>query len=279
MGGTDRRSFLLLAAASGGGLLIGLRAAAEDGRSVGQPAATELHPLIQIAPDGHVTLYAKNPEIGQGVRTSLPMVLAEELEVDWDQVTVTQAPLDARVENQLAGGSLSLLLGFKPLSEAGAAARMMLVAAAAARWRVDPSACVARSGRVLGPDGQSFRYGDLAAEAARQPVPAEIPLKSREDYRILGTPRGDVDTPRIVRGEPLYALDVEVPGALTAVVARAPRWGARLESVDAEAARRIRGVVDVVVLDPEAAGGRLIEPNMPGIRHGVAVLAANAWSA
>jgi len=88
-----------------------------------------------------------------------------------------------------------------------------------------------------------------------------------------------VDAQRIVRGEPLYALDVEVPGALTAVVARAPRWGARLERVGAEAARRIRGVVDVVVLDPEAAGGRLIEPNMPGIRHGVAVLAANAWSA
>lgn len=279
MGGLDRRTFLLMAAASGGGLMIGWRAHGEDRRSVGQPAATELHPLIHIAPDNRITLFAKNPEIGQGVRTSLPMVVAEELEVDWDQVEVAQAPLDARLENQFAGGSLSLLLGFKSLSEAGAAARMMLIAAAAARWQVDPSACVARSGRVIGPGDRSLTYGELAAEAARQPLPAEIPLKSRADYRIIGTPRGDVDAPRIVRGEALYAIDVEVPGALTAVIARAPHWGARLKSVNAEAARRIRGVVDVVVLDPDAAGGRLIAPNMPGIRPGVAVLASDGWSA
>jgi isoquinoline 1-oxidoreductase subunit beta len=279
MGGLNRRSFLLMAAASGGGLIIGFRVAAEDRRQPALSSATELHPLIHIAPDERITLFAKNPEIGQGVRTSLPMVLAEELEVDWEQIEVAQAPLDSRLENQFAGGSLSLLLGFKPLSEAGAAARIMLVAAAAARWQVDPSMCIARSGRVRGPDDQSLTYGELAAEAARQPVPAEIPLKSREQYRIVGTPRGDVDASRIVRGEATYAIDVEVPGALTAVIARAPRWGARLKSVNARAARRIRGVVEVVALDPETAGGRLIEPNMPGIRPGVAVLATDAWSA
>jgi isoquinoline 1-oxidoreductase beta subunit len=279
VGGLNRRSFLLLAAASGGGLIVGFRVAAGDRRSPAPRLATELHPLIHIASDNRITLFAKNPEIGQGVRTSLPMVLAEELEVDWDQVTIAQAPLDARLENQFAGGSLSLLLGFKSLSEAGAAARMMLVAAAADRWQVEPSACVARSGRVRGPDGQSLSYGELAAEAARQQIPKEIPLKLPEDYRIIGTPRGDVDAPGIVRGEPIYAIDVEVPGALTAVIARAPRWGARLKSVNAEKARRIPGVADVIVLDPEAAGGRLIAPNMPGIRPGVAVLATDTWSA
>ncbi|HSF77550.1 MAG TPA: molybdopterin cofactor-binding domain-containing protein, partial [Steroidobacteraceae bacterium] len=150
MQGLDRRTFLMLAVASGGSLVIGFRGAAADGQAEGQAIATELHPLIRIAPDNRVTIFAKNPEIGQGARTSLPMVVAEELEVDWEQVEVIQAPLDARLDNQFAGGSLGLLFGFKPLSEAGAAARMMLVAAAAARWQVEPAACLARSGRVLG---------------------------------------------------------------------------------------------------------------------------------
>jgi len=277
--GLDRRTFLMLAVASGGGLVIGFRGAAADGQAEGQAVATELHPLIRIAPDNRITIFAKNPEIGQGVRTSLPMVVAEELEVDWEQVEVIQAPLDARLDNQFAGGSLGLLFGFKPLSEAGAAARMMLVAAAAARWQVEPAACLARSGRVLGPGDRSLSYGELAAEAARLPVPVDIPLKSPGDYRIIGTARPDVDGTRIVRGEPLYALDVRVPGALTAVIARAPSWGATPGSVNTARARGVSGVVDVVVIDPAAAGGQLIAPNLPGLRPGVAVLATDTWSA
>ena len=279
MQGLDRRTFLMLAVASGGSLVIGFRGAAADGQAEGQAIATELHPLIRIAPDNRVTIFAKNPEIGQGARTSLPMVVAEELEVDWEQVEVIQAPLDARLDNQFAGGSLGLLFGFKPLSEAGAAARMMLVAAAAARWQVEPAACLARSGRVLGPGDRSLSYGELAAEAARLPLPVDIPLKSPGDYRIIGTARPDVDGTRIVRGEPLYALDVRVPGALTAVIARAPSWGATLGSVETARARAVSGVVDVVVIDPAAAGGRLIAPNLPGLRPGVAVLATDTWAA
>jgi isoquinoline 1-oxidoreductase beta subunit len=275
----DRRGFLLLAAASGGSFVMGLRHAGAAATAHDSTSGTELHPLIRIGPGDHVTLFAKNPDTGQGVRTSLPMVLAEELEVDWEAVEVLQAPLDDRLEDQFAGGSLSLLLGFRPLSEAGAAARMMLVAAAAQRWQVDAGACVARSGRVFGPDGRSLGYGALATDAARQPVPTEIPLKSRADYRIVGTPRPDVDGRKIVRGEPLYASDVRLPGALTAVIARAPRWGAGVAEVDATCTREIPGVVDVVTIDPVAAGGRLVRPNLPGVRPGVAVLATDTWSA
>jgi len=275
----DRRQFLQAGLLAGGVFAIGLRRANASTTGKQHSAAIELHPLIRIAPDNSITIYAKNPEIGQGVRTSLPMVVAEELGVDWQQVHVEQAALDARLEDQFAGGSLSLLLGFKALSEAGAAARMMLVAAAAERWRVEPSACTAQSGRVLGPQGKVLTYGELAADAARQSVPTDIPLKSPDDYSILGTAQGDVDAQRIVRGEPLYGIDVRLPGMLTALVARAPRWGATLRRVDDSKTRKVPGVVDVIVVDQASAGGRLIAPNDPGVRPGVAVLATNTWAA
>lgn len=273
----NRRTFLATVAASGGAFVIGVPVARGAART--PLTETELHPLIRIAPDNDITIFAKNPEMGQGVKTSLPMVVAEELEVDWDQIRVEQATLDPRVDNQFSGGSLSLLLGFQELAQAGAAARTMLIAAAAARWQVDPEQCKARSARVHGPGGKSLTYGALAAEAVGQTVPEDVPLKAREDYRIIGTPTSDVDMDKIIRGRPLYGLDVKVPGALNAVVARSPRYDATIKSFDASEAMKVPGVVDVVLIDPEEAGGRIIKANSPGLRPGVAVLAANTWTA
>lgn len=276
----DRRKFLQVAAASGGAFVIGMSLAPDRAISAdANDSGTELHPLIRIAPDNKITIFAKNPDMGQGTRTSLPMVVAEELEVDWEQVAVVQAPLDGRLKNQFSGGSLSLLLGFEDLSKAGAAARIMLVTAAAERWKVSPSACTARSGRVRGPGGRNLTYGELAAEAAGRPVPKEIPLKSPGKYRIIGTSKSDVDLEKIVRGESLYGLDVQLPNALTAVVARSPRWDARVRRVNAREAKKIPNVIDVVTIDQAKAGGRIIEPNSPGVRPGVAVLATNTWAA
>ncbi|MFP4003470.1 MAG: molybdopterin cofactor-binding domain-containing protein [Alphaproteobacteria bacterium] len=277
----NRRKFLQVSLASGGAFVIGISVAppAATARAARADEETVLHPLIRISPDNDITIFAKNPDMGQGTRTSLPMVVAEELEADWDQVNVEQAPLDDRLENQFSGGSLSLAFGFEDLAQAGAGARLMLVAAAAARWGASPDACTARSGRVTGPGGRSLTYGELAAEAAEQSVPEEIPLKAREDYRIIGTSRSDVDLEKIVRGEPIYGLDVRLADMLIAVIARSPRWDAKVRRVNSEAAMKIPGVTDVAVIDQEKAGGRIIEPNSPGVRPGVAVLATNTWAA
>lgn len=277
MGEINRRTLLVASAASAGAFVIGLPIAGSSAREPG--AGTELHPLIRITSDNEITIFAKNPEMGQGIKTSLPMVAAEELEVDWAEVRVEQASLDTRVENQFSGGSLGLLFGFPELAAAGAAARTMLIAAAAERWRVDPAECHARSARVHGPGAKSFTYGELAAEAAALKVPEEIPLKDPKDYAIIGKPTSDVDLDKILRGKPLYGLDVDVPGALIALVERSPRYDAVVKSFDASQASKVPGVVDVVLVDPEKAGGKIIEPNSPGLRSGVAVLAQNTWAA
>jgi isoquinoline 1-oxidoreductase beta subunit len=266
----DRRAFLIGAGAAGGLLICGVR----PGRAAAEAAGPfRPNPFLEIASDGTVTLWAKNPEIGQGVKTALPMIVAEELEVEWEAVRVVQADLDEeRFGDQLAGGSDAIRGNWQPLREAGAVGRTLLVTAAARRWGVEPAACAAESGTVRHvPTGRRLRYGELAAEAATLPVPAKVELKDPRQFRIIGTPRRGVDNPTILTGRAVFGLDVRLPGMLYAVIVKPPVFGAQVASFDPAPALAVPGVRRVVRIDGLANPTQLLP--------GVAVVADSTWAA
>lgn len=267
----DRREFLKLGALAGGGLLLGVtlpgRAAASDARGMPVPDADALSPsaFLRVDADGTVTIWMARAEMGQGVKTALPMAVADELDADWASVEVVQA--EAHPEKwgrQMTVGSSSVRNGaWLPLRRAGAAAREMLVAAAAARWDVEPGACRTRSGEVVHEgSGRALGYGDLAGEAASLPVPESPDLKDPSEFTLVGTSPPRRDTPAKVDGEAVYGADVRVPGMLHATVVRPPAVGASVGSVDAAAARSVPGVRDTV-----------------RISSGIAVVADHTWAA
>src|SRR5262245_21506122 len=237
-----RRTFLWIGGSAAGGLAVGLvsRPTGATTRASGSNLpGTSLGPFVEIAPDGSVTLIARNPEIGQGVKTSLPMVLAEELDVDWARVRVVQGDLDERYGDQFAGGSTAISDAWTPLRQVGATARLALVTAAATRWKVPATECRTERGMVIhGPSGRRLGYGSLAAEAAKVPSPKDPPLKDPKDFRIVGTRIRVADGPDIVVGRAGYGLDVRLPGMLHAVV-RKPPFGTRVTTVRDEAIRRM----------------------------------------
>lgn len=273
----NRREFVQLAALSSLGLLIGV-----PGR-VGARHPDKgivLHPLIHVGSDGKVTLYAQNPEMGQGVRTSLPMMIAEELDVDWRDISVEQAPSDEKFENQFSGGSLSIRINFTAMRQAGASARHMLLQAAADRWRVPVAELSARHGKVdHEKTRRSLGYGELAGAAARLPVPDDPPLKSSKDFRIIGRSISDVDLQQIVRGTQTYSLDKQLPDMLYAVVRRSPNSDGQPRCVDGSKAMQVKGVKDFELLRNDQHGGRVVLPNSPNFVSGVAVLADSTWAA
>jgi isoquinoline 1-oxidoreductase beta subunit len=270
-----RRDFLRVSAGAAGGLLLtvsipaGVRRAFADAPNP-TPGAT-LTAFVEIAPDGTVTIASKNPEIGQGVKTSLPLLVAEEMDAPWERVKVVQADLDPRYGDQFAGGSTAVSDNWVGLRRAGATARHLLIAAAAARWGVDPSSCRTEPGTVIHPaSGRRLGYGDVAAEAAKLPVPEGVPLKDPRTFRLVGTRIRGTDNPLIVTGRAQYGLDARVRGMRFACVARAP-FGAEVESFDPAKALRVPGVRRVVRIDPR--------PNPMELRPGVAVVADTTWAA
>lgn len=247
---TSRRNFLKATALAGGGLVVGF-ALPVKGRFA--QAAGDLRPnaFLRVGADGSVTVLCGQSEMGQGVLTALPMLVAEELDADWSTVRVEQAPASPAFANPIfgfqgTGGSTSVMGFWEPMRKAGAAAREMLVAAAAAEWGVPASDCRTDNGRVLGPGGRVAGYGELAERAAALPVPAEPKLKDPKDFRLLGTPARRLDSPPKVNGSGIFGLDVTLPGLLTTVVARPPVPGATLVKLDDAAARAVPGVRDVV---------------------------------
>ena len=200
-------------------------------------------------------------EMGQGTYTSIPMLIAEELEVDLKQVRLEHAPPDEkRYGNPLLGGvqatgnSNAVRASWQPLREAGAVARTMLVAAAAQRWNVDPAACRVQAGEVLHPlTGRRAAYGELAADAARMPVPNSVALKRPQDFKLIGTPAKRLDTPAKVNGTAVYGIDVRPPGVKIATLAQSPVFGGRVKRVDDAAARAVNGVRQIVRLDDAVA--------------------------
>jgi isoquinoline 1-oxidoreductase beta subunit len=273
-----RRGFLVGAGGAGVGLVLGLSWPASSARAgealeaEGAVATARLNPFVQVSTDGTVTLWASKSEMGQGVRTSLPMILAEELEADWRKVRVEQADAWPGFGDQETGGSSSVRSMWMPLRQAGAAAREMLVSAAASTWGVSASECAAREGVVTHkPTGRKLTYGELAARAATLPVPKEPALKPAGEFRIVGTKPPRVDAMAIVTGTAGYSLDVRRPGMLYASVARSPVFGGRVKSFDPAAAKAVRGVKQVVELGPAGK---------PVFREaGVAVIAESTWAA
>ena len=274
--GLSRRAFLSVGLTALGGLAVGVRvgpAGTEQRRS----AAPNV--FVRIEPDGDVIVIVPRPEMGQGSRTAIAILVAEELDADWSRVRVEQADLDeTRFGPQYAGGSAVVRTSWTPLRRAGAGARAVLVAAAARRWNVEPSACATDSGIVRHPaSGRQLAYGALANAASAIPAPADVPLKSRRDFRIIGTPRRGLDVPAIVTGRARFGIDVRVPGMLFASIERSPVFGGRVARVDDSAARRVPGVRAVISIDADALPE--FEENSPKMPNGVAVLADNTWSA
>jgi isoquinoline 1-oxidoreductase beta subunit len=279
-----RRDFLKLAGIAGGGLVLGFalggarRAAAQP--AAGMPYAPNAY--VQVRTDGTVVIRAKNPEVGQGVKTALPMIVAEELDADWSRVRVEQSPIDAALYGtQFAGGSLSVPMNWDALRQAGAAVRAMLVAAAAAELGVDAVTLRTESGEVIHDgSGRRLGYGALAERAAALPVPdvAALKLKERKDYRLLGQRIGGVDNRAIVTGQPLYGIDQRLPGMLYATFVTAPAIGARAVSANLEVVRRQRGVKDAFLL--ESLGNPVVfATDAVAMVSGVAIVADSTWAA
>ena len=267
------RRIVLKGAAVGGAfvLLFSLPARAESrGTERGRLSA-----FVRIGPDGIVTIAASNPEIGQGVNTMLPMLIAEELDVDWTDVRVEPTDSDpARYGRQFTGGSIAATVAWEEQRRVGAVARAMLIEAAARQWHVPPGECTTGSGVVRhAVTGREARYGALAGRAAKvtPPNPATLVLKAPADYRIIGRPTPQVGADRIVSGHPIYGIDVRLPGMAYAVFQKAPVFGAKVASTDLSATLAVKGVRKAFVV----AGGTEIDGLMPG----VAVVADNWWSA
>ena len=265
----SRRAFIRTSSLAGGGMLIGFnlftacKPKAEMPVDISKLNFNDFNAFIKIADNGMVTIFAPNPEIGQGVKTSMPMIIAEELDVPWDQVHVVQGKLDTNnYTRQVAGGSQSIRFGWDPLRQTGATARQMLVNAAAARWGVDASECSANQGIIANAAGETLGYGDVVKEAALLEVPEDVSLKEPKDYKIIGTDVKNVDIDGIITGKPLFGLDYKQEGMLYASVLRPPSFGKKLDSFDDSITKEMDGVADVIKFGDK-----------------VAVLASSTWRA
>ncbi len=264
-----RRDVLRTGALLGGGLILGFRLTAIESKAeaAAQAApAVEPNAFIRISPDDAITFIINKSEMGQGVYTSLPMLIAEELECDWKKIRVESAPV-APVYNhtafgiQLTGGSTSVWSEYDRLRKVGAAAREMLIAAAAATWKTGRADCRAHNGAVVC-SGKKLTYGQLAEKASKLPVPRNIRLKDAAAFKLIGKPTRRLDTPEKTNGTAVFGIDTMVPGMFTAVIARPPIFGGRVKGFNAEKAKAVKGVREVVRIDA-----------------GVAVVAESFWPA
>jgi isoquinoline 1-oxidoreductase beta subunit len=284
-----RREFLKTSAAGGAALVISFclpGSLARAGAAAADPASFTPNAFIRIDADGGVTLWAARSEMGQGVRTSLPMILAEELDADWSRVRVLPADLDpAKYGDQGTGGSDSVRGSWDPLRHAGATARDMLLTAAAQSWGVDKSACHTEKGQVIqAASGRRLNYGELVAAASKLPVPQNVPPKGAEEYHLLGTRVHRTDVPMKVNGSGVFGIDVRVPGMLYAVIERCPVFGGAVKSFHVDKAKAVPGVRHVVKL-PRVELMIPFEGKPGGAGHqnyfagGVAVVADSTWAA
>jgi isoquinoline 1-oxidoreductase beta subunit len=276
--GLSRRKLLQAGAAAGGGLLLSLSLpVANDKAEAAGGDGFAPNAFIRIGGDGQIVLTMPSVEMGQGTYTAIPMLIAEELEVDLTQVRLEHAPPNEKLYGnpllggaQATGNSNAVRAAWQPLRQAGATARTMLVSAAAKRWNVDPASCHVQSGEVRhAPTGRSSKYGELAADAARMPVPEGVVLKRPEDFKLIGTPAKRLDAPSKVNGTAVYGIDVRPPGVKIATLAQSPVFGGRVKRVDDRAAKVVKGVRQIVRLDDAVA---VVADHMGAAKKGLAAL-------
>lgn len=282
--GMGRRSFLKLAGAASGGLMLAFTLDTRPARAAVSGSASAAHEgmdpnslnaFVRIAPDNTVTLFSKGPEIGQGIKTAFGLIIAEELDADWKTVKVDQAPINPKVYGyQGAGGSTSIPRGWDQLRQAGAAARAMLLSAAASGWKVPVTECTAANSVVTHtPTGRKLTYGALAVAACSEPVPdaAKLTLKKTSEYKLLGKRHTGVDNAKLVVGQPLFGIDVQLPGMLYANFVKCPAVGGKVKSANLDEIKKMPGVTDAFVL--EGTG------NPAEVMPGVAIIAKSTWEA
>lgn len=251
---TSRRDFMKVAAAATGGLFLGFNwsgATAEPMSVLSKSAIAagdvNFNSYLSITSDGIVTIFSPNPELGQNIKTSFPMIVAEELDADWSKVKVIQAALDTKkFERQLTGGSGAIPHSWERLRKAGATARQMLMEAAAKKWNAPVSTLTTSDSMVIHPGGKKLSYGELAADASTLAVPTEVKLKDRKDFKLIGKAVNNVDNKDIVTGKPLFGLDFYREGMLYAMIQRPSGFGMKIKSVDDAAAKAMPGIVNVI---------------------------------
>ncbi|MDT0678695.1 xanthine dehydrogenase family protein molybdopterin-binding subunit [Autumnicola musiva] len=250
----SRRSFLKTTALAGGGMMIGFNwLLYSKSKQISAEDIPEewfnLNAYLKIAEDGTITIMAPNPEFGQNVKTSLPMIVADELDVDWDNVVVEQAPFNTELyTRQFAGGSQSVRQGWNALRTAGATARQMLVNAAGKAWNLPASEITTEKGILKHPDGKTAGYGEMAAAASKMEIPETVDLKKAENFTIISTSKKNVELPAIVSGKPLFGLDYKIEGMQYATVAHPPAFGMRLKTIDDSEARKMPGITDIFTI-------------------------------
>lgn len=265
----SRRNFLKTSVLASGGLLIGFNLITACKPEAVMPVDIEslnfndFNAFIKISDEGYVTIFSPNPEIGQGVKTSMPMIIAEELDVEWNKVNVVQGALDTKnFERQVAGGSQSIRFGWDALRQTGATTKQMLINAAATKWNVDSSSCKASKGIVTNAKGDKLGYGEVVKEAALLEVPENVKLKESKDYTIIGQEIVNVDIDKIITGKPLFGLDYKAENMVIASVLRPPAFGKKLVSFDDSKTRAVNGVSEVIKFGDK-----------------IAVLANSTWAA
>ena len=262
---TTRRQFIKVAGLSGSGLFLASFVPLQNifANPGEDPKIFAPSVYLKIDSNGIVTIIFHRSELGQGVKTALPMLVAEELEVDWDKIVIEQSDADAKYGNQTTGGSTSIRVNWEPLRVAGATARVMLITAAASKWNISPENCYAENGFVINKlNNQKFSYGALVEDASKLPVPKNVKLKDPKDFKLIGKRIHRVDTPDKIYGKAKFGIDIVIPGVYYAAVSRCSTFGGSVKSFDATKAKSLPGVIDVV-----------------RISNGVAVIADSTWHA
>ncbi|PWT98411.1 MAG: xanthine dehydrogenase family protein molybdopterin-binding subunit [Terriglobia bacterium] len=282
----DRRSFLRVSALTGGGALLALyvkpRALAQGRGGFNPGPPPDPNNYVKIAADGTVTIMAKNPEVGQGVKTMLPMLIAEELDADWKSVKIEQTDFDdSKYAGQIAGGSTATPTNWTPMRQVGAAARAMLITAAAKTWNVPEGECTTSAGRVLhAASNRSLGYGELASKLAGITPPAlnTLKLKDPKDYKIIGVTQPQRELHNIVTGKPIFGIDVTMPGMLYAVYEKCGVFGGKVASANLEEIKKMPGIRQAFAVERPDVTDTVL-PGDPGLESGIAIVADTWWQA